>query len=457
MANSNTSGESPSSQAPWLTFYGDDFTGSTDVMDAMAGAGLSTVLFLSVPTDDLLARFAGYQCVGWAGLSRRESPEWMRQHLPAIFDKLWSLGAPILQYKVCSTFDSSPTCGSIGCAMEIGLSKTQTAWAPVVVGVPQLRRYQIFGHLFATVGQQTHRLDRHPTMSRHPVTPMAEADLLVHLGQQTELPMALVDWLSIRRDDFLADWEEREQANRSGAVFLDVMDELTQSRVGEALWSSATRHRRFVVGSSGVNHALASHWRHQQRLSAPVWPAITSAHRSLVISGSCSPVTAEQIRKAPEDRFFCFGLTHDLILDQSGALVAWCAQVLEQISEGKIPLIYSAMGPDDQSLRPADPAASVDPLETSQWQLRIASTLAKASALLMQMGRFDRLIVAGGDTSGAVVTALNLDALTVKAPLVPGAPLCEAWRKGDAAPAFELVLKGGQMGGPDFFRQAAGV
>ena len=169
-----------------LAYYGDDFTGSTDAMEAMTAAGVPTVLFLEPPARALLERFPGVRCVGLAGSSRGRSPEWMRAHLPAAFASLAALGAPILQYKVCSTFGSSPAVGSIGCAIDLGVPHRHGRWSPMVVGVPRLRRYQAFGNLFASVDGACYRLDRHPTMSRHPVTPMRESDLRIHLRAQTE-------------------------------------------------------------------------------------------------------------------------------------------------------------------------------------------------------------------------------------------------------------------------------
>src|SRR5690606_23889774 len=108
-------------------------------------------------------------------------------------------GAPIVHYKVCSTFDSSPAIGSIGRAGEVGLDVFDAAAVPIVAGAPSLGRYCVFGNLFARCGAapEVHRLDRHPTMRRHPVTPMNEADLRLHLGRQTELPIGLVDWISV--------------------------------------------------------------------------------------------------------------------------------------------------------------------------------------------------------------------------------------------------------------------
>jgi uncharacterized protein YgbK (DUF1537 family) len=99
---------------PLLSFYGDDYTGSSAVMEVMTFAGLPTVLFLDVPTPERLAQFAGYRGIGIAGVARSRSPEWMDRHLPPVFRALATMGAPVSHYKVCSTLDSAPHVGSIG-------------------------------------------------------------------------------------------------------------------------------------------------------------------------------------------------------------------------------------------------------------------------------------------------------------------------------------------------------
>src|ERR1043165_5044279 len=133
-----------------LAYYGDDFTGSTDVLDVLVRAGIPTVLLLTEPTADLLDRFPDARAVGVAGMSRSKSPEWMDQAMPPLFGKLRDLGAPFVHYKVCSTFDSSATVGSIGRAIDCAAAVFQNRCVPLVVGAPALKRYTTFGNLFAT-------------------------------------------------------------------------------------------------------------------------------------------------------------------------------------------------------------------------------------------------------------------------------------------------------------------
>lgn len=169
-----------------VAWVGDDFTGSAASMEALEFAGVGAVLFLDIPTPDQLARFPDVRALGIATTARSHSPEWMEQNLPSVFEFLKSAGAQIIHYKVCSTLDSAPHHGSIGKALDIGSRIVSDGPVPFLDAAPVMRRYQAFGNLFASASDGVHRLDRHPVMARHPVTPMQEADVARHLSQQTD-------------------------------------------------------------------------------------------------------------------------------------------------------------------------------------------------------------------------------------------------------------------------------
>src|SRR3954470_24021485 len=92
---------------PLIAFYGDDYTGSSAAMEALAFAGLPTILFLEVPSPELFAAAAHYSAIDIAGVARSKSPEWMNENLPPVFRRLADIGAPITHYKACSTFHSA--------------------------------------------------------------------------------------------------------------------------------------------------------------------------------------------------------------------------------------------------------------------------------------------------------------------------------------------------------------
>ncbi|MBV9124124.1 MAG: four-carbon acid sugar kinase family protein, partial [Planctomycetes bacterium] len=235
-----------------LGFYGDDFSGSTAALEVLALAGVRTVLLLRGPGTDWRDRLPDVQAVGLAGVSRSLSPAAMEAELKPAFAALADLNAGMIHYKVCSTFDSSPEVGSIGRAIELGQAALGAAFVPVPAGDPALGRYGVFGHLFARAGSHgpVWRLDRHPTMSCHPVTPMAESDLARHLARQTSRPIALLDVLTLtRRDGPPEEHLARLRAAGAEVVLLDLLDESQLATVGRLLWEHGGR---FVVGSSAV-------------------------------------------------------------------------------------------------------------------------------------------------------------------------------------------------------------
>jgi uncharacterized protein YgbK (DUF1537 family) len=144
-------GHLPLPGGPLVAFYGDDYTGSSAAMEALTFAGLPTILFLEPPTPERLAAAGQFRGIGIAGVARSRDPAWMDRNLPPVFDVLASIGAPISHYKVCSTFDSAPHIGSIGRAIDLAVPRLGGQWHPLLVGSPEMGRYQVFGHLFATV------------------------------------------------------------------------------------------------------------------------------------------------------------------------------------------------------------------------------------------------------------------------------------------------------------------
>jgi uncharacterized protein YgbK (DUF1537 family) len=439
-----------------LAYYGDDFTGSTDALEALVTAGVPTVLCLQPPTPALLARFPGVRAVGLAGQARGQSPAWMREHLAPALQSLAALGAPILHYKVCSTFDSSPAIGSIGCAIELGLPLMAGRWSPMVVGAPRLGRYTAFGHLFAVANGTGHRLDRHPTMARHPVTPMAEADLRLHLGQQTTRRRELIDFTQLKAG---AGNDRLDALCASGddvpVVLLDVLDDETLRAAGALVWAERGAGV-FSASSSGLSYALAAHWRATGLVDAPAdLPATTAVAQIAAVSGSCSPGTAAQIAWAADHGFATLRMDLPrLLADAAGEVGRLVAAAVAALAAGRSPLVYTASGPDDPAVRGFDAVAAAAGLARTAAAERTGQGLAAVlCGLLDQVPALRRVAVAGGDSSGAVAAALDVQALTLQARLVPGAPLCRAWSDRPQRDGLEIVLKGGQMGGPDFFGQ----
>ena len=414
---------------PLYAWYGDDFTGSTDVLEALALHGVKAVLFTHTPNSREIAAFSDCRAVGIAGESRSHSPAWMSGKLPAIFRAMRRLGAPVNHYKVCSTFDSSPLAGSIGRAMELGRTVFRSGTAPIVVGAPHLGRAVVFGSLFAEADGVWYRIDRHPTMRHHPVTPMNEADLRLHLARQTKLPIGLVDLTAFQSHTAQKHWQNHVDA-RAGAVVFDGFSDAMLEETAGILWERATQRAVFAVGSSGLTHGLLHHWRSAGLIDAPraLSPA-PPVDRLLVLSGSCSPVTARQIRRAKQMGFAAWRL------EGAGPWSATAAKAHRALQSGRSVVLYTAL-----SLQ----------IHGEKYGEKFSSALGVLLRKLVLSSGVRRVLVAGGDTATHSVKQLGLDALTFAAPLVAGVPLCRG-SSASQLDGLELALKGGQMGPEDFF------
>jgi len=438
-----------------VSWYGDDFTGSSAVMEVLTLAGLPSVLFFDIPTPELLAKFAGFRGMGIAGVARSQSPQWMEAHLPPIFKALAQLAAPIVHYKVCSTLDSRPQVGSIGKAVTLGEPQFRSSWIPLLFAAPAIHRYQLFANLFATADGIGYRLDRHPTMSRHPVTPMSEADVRIHLSRQTDAAIGLVDYLALTGgcgDGRL----ESEIASGRRLVAIDVLDDRSLIDAGRLIWEHRGE-RLFAVGSQGIEYALVAYWH-----SAGLIAAKGAAHRGAqveriaVVSGSCSPVTERQIDWGQRHGFEAIRLDIRCSLDErawSDALMRATRHALRAIDAGRDPIVFSARGPDDPAIATfleALDATGADPAEVNE---TIGQGLGKILDSIFKETRIRRGILAGGDTSGHGAKVLGIQALTLLAPTVPGAALFRAHSDDPLYADLEIALKGGQMGAPDYFGQ----
>lgn len=430
------------SSAPLLlAYYGDDFTGSTDALEFLTRAGIRTALFLAPPTAGQLARHPGLQAVGVAGLTRSLSPAAMEAELRPAFAALRALGPRHVHYKVCSTFDSSPATGSIGRATEIGAEVFGGRYVPLLVGAPALGRYCVFGNLFARLGIGStgliYRLDRHPSMSRHPVTPADESDLRLHLARQTGKRCGLFDILktSLSEDAARA---ALDQIVAEGAeiVLFDVLNTGQLARLGMLIDGEAGQARPvFSVGSSGIEMALGAFWAGANRVTATTsWPDPGPAEPLLVVSGSCSPVTAGQIAWAEANGFSLVALD-PAAPDVATATVAAVAG----LKAGRHTVVFTSRG------------VAASPVSAEI----LGGALGRIARAAVGQAGIRRLLVAGGDTSSYAGRALGIEAVEMIAPLAPGAPLCRAFAPGSPADGLELNFKGGQVGAPDYFGAVA--
>jgi uncharacterized protein YgbK (DUF1537 family) len=433
---------------PLLTFYGDDFTGSTDALEQLTLAGIRTALFIQPPTPAQLKKFPGLQAVGVAGKTRSLAPATMERELKPALLKLKKLGARHIHYKVCSTFDSAPHIGSIGRVMNVAAKIFPAPFIPLLVAAPALGRYTIFGQHFARYGIGSagaiHRLDQHPSISKHPVTPMTEADLRLHLAKQTRKRIALFDILKVAlpaREARLA--LGKLLAEKPGVVLFDALSADHLARIGRLLEDFAdTKRTLFSVGSSGIEAALTAAWN-KKRLA---WTLTPTVGQILVGSGSCSPVTSGQIAWALKHGFAEVSLNAMALANTKTATAEIrraTAAAANFIQDNRSVIVHSTKSGSNKRIAAKLKGRTAEVL---------GFALGKVLRGAVEQSSVRRICIAGGDTSSYAARAMGIEALEMIAPLTPGAPLCRAFASGSPADSCEIVFKGGQVGAEDYFQ-----
>ncbi len=456
----------PATDELLFTYYGDDFTGSTDVLESLTAHGVPTALFLEPPTPEQVLAFrlirppAGQdgrlKAFGVAGLSRTMSPAQMRATLPEVFNRIAAHPSRFFHYKVCSTFDSAPEIGNLGVATDLALDAFPSSWVPLVVAAPALGRCCAFGNLFAQAGGTMHRLDRHPTMARHPITPMTESDLRRHLAAMTSRRVDLIDLRTLGCPTAEASETLRRLARDSAFVLFDAVEDRHLLVVGELICTHVMAKPQLIVGSSGVQAAVCGYLAGHGGLPRmqPSTEPLGSARRVIAIAGSAAPGTARQIECALDLGFTDIRLDTVAVLDRATRdheINRVVAAAVQSVRQDRSPLVYAARGPEDPNLARTNVRASggtgVGP--------RAGTVIAAAQGEILRRLLADvgpqRVVVAGGDTSGFAARALRIHALEMACPIAPGAPLCRAHVADPALRGLEIALKGGQNGNERYF------
>ncbi|QFZ81397.1 four-carbon acid sugar kinase family protein [Variovorax paradoxus] len=434
-------------QAPAVVYYGDDFTGATDTLGTAARAGLRALLFLKTPDAARLERVGPLDVLGIAGAARAMTPDEMQVELAPVAALFRSLGARVLHYKTCSTFDSAPHIGSIGAAVRALRSAVEAPWTAIVGGQPNLGRHCLFGNLFAAAGAggEVFRIDRHPTMSRHPVTPMHEADLRRHLAEQGLADVHSMPFTAASKGSAALDatlqraLQPPSPATSPDAVLFDVVDAAQLATIGQVLWARAQRNTLLAVGPSSVVDALAPALGSRNGAELAQRVVTPAPGPVLVLAGSLSPVTARQVAAA---RSF------DTVWLDASAMAQRDAATLERHARN----IANGLANGRNVLactRPLDPL----PLAPSIDAQALARAGGELLARVLAIVPLQRVGIAGGDTSSHAVQALDAWGLSYVADLGAGTSLCRVHSDEAALDGLEIMLKGGQMGSDDVFER----
>ncbi len=409
----------------------DDLTGATDLALMLTRNGMRTVQVMGVP--DANARFDGIDAVVVALKSRtnpvNEAVSWSL----ASADALLAQGAQQLFFKYCSTFDSTDQ-GNIGPVAEALLNKVGGDIALVCPAFPANKRTVYLGNLF--VGDLP--LAESP-MKDHPLTPMRDSNLVRVMQRQTKLKVGLVPYATVDQGAE-ATKAAFDAAAREGTRFV-VVDAISDRHL--VTMGTAAADHKLITGGSGVAMGLPENFARKGLLKKAETGARLAAAkgRALIIAGSCSEATRGQVKAAQAAGLPSLKVDPLAIAQgKLGAadLVAWA---LKQPADRPV-LIYSS---DD----PSAVRAVQSELGREEAGALVERELAAAATELVAKG-FTRVIVAGGETSGAVVGALGVNAIEIGPEIDPGVP----WTRSMDERKLVLALKSGNFGAPDFFLKA---
>ncbi len=406
----------------------DDFTGATDLCNTLVKEGMRTVQLIGVPEPDLPVPDADAVTIA---LKSRTAPvaDAVDESLQAL-RWLQAAGATQILFKYCSTFDSTEK-GNIGPVADALMEALGAGIAVVCPAFPETGRTIYQGHLF--VGEKL-LSDTH--MRHHPLTPMTDSNLVNVMAAQSTKPVGLVPFATV--DEGAGAIAERFAELEAGGIAYAVTDAVADRHLrhlGEAM-----ADHKLITGGSGIALGLPENFRRRGRLArhdAPALPAVDGFEA--VLAGSCSAATLEQIDRMA-DRNPALKLDPFALADGYAAELAidWAK---EHLPSGPV-LIYASAPADDvaeaQKVLGRERAGSL-----------IEDAMAAIAKGLVEAG-MRRLVVAGGETSGAVVKALGIEGLAIGPQIDPGVPACTSL--GDRPLA--LALKSGNFGGPDFLTRA---
>jgi uncharacterized protein YgbK (DUF1537 family) len=407
----------------------DDFTGATDLANTLAKAGMPTVQWIGVPGPD--DEVPGCEALVIALKSRTAPVKQAIDQSVCALRWLREAGARQLFFKYCSTFDSTPE-GNIGPVAEALLDELREQLTIACPAFPANGRTVYRGYLF--VGDV---LLSESGMQTHPLTPMTEPSLVRHLGRQVKSSVGLVPYETVERGPEAIRAAIR-QLTGAGHRFA-VVDALTDRHllsIGEACADV-----RLVTGGSGVAMGLPENFRRQGLSMGIHDPTLPPAEgHAVVLSGSCSPMTLAQVEQMrgvrPAFRIDPLKLAADD--DTVAEVLAWAEP---ELPNGPV-LLYASAPPD----------------EVAQVQQEIgrerAGELVERAMSDIAVGLVERgvrqLIVAGGETGGAVVQGLGIRALRIGPEIDPGVP----WTMSLGEPRLHVALKSGNFGSADFFLKA---
>jgi 3-dehydrotetronate 4-kinase len=406
----------------------DDFTGATDLANNLVRAGMRVVQTIGVPAAALGEEVDAVV----VALKSRTIPaqEAITQSLAAL-DWLRREGAEQIYFKYCSTFDSTPT-GNIGPVAEALMAALDTDFTIACPAFPENGRTIFKGYLFAGDVPLNES-----GMQNHPLTPMTDANLVRVLQAQCTRKVGLVDYRVVGKGEAAIRARFAElKGHGVGLAIVDALSDDDLRRLGPALAGMP-----LVTAGSGVAIGLPANWGVVPRAQAAELPQARGGHA--IVSGSCSIATRGQVQRFIEGGGAARSLDPlNMGPDEAATVLSWARG---RLAEGPV-LVYS-------TAEPASVKGVQEKLGVAKAGALVEETLAAIARGLVEAG-VRRLVVAGGETSGAVVQALGIDRLRIGPQIDPGVPWCAATCEATGGEPVHVALKSGNFGAPDFFTKA---
>ncbi len=418
-----------------LGAIGDDVTGSTDLALMLSKHGMSVIQTVGLPPPGTVVRDA--QAVVVALKSRTAPVEQAVADSLSACDWLVSQGARQIFFKYCSTFDSTEK-GNIGPVAEALLERLDAGITIYCPAFPENHRIVCNGHLF--VGTD---LLSDSSMRHHPLTPMTDSNLVRFLGKQVPHPqtVALIPFATVDQGP-AAVCSRLQELARTKCRHV-VVDALTNRHL--IAIAEASVDLKLITGGSGVAMGLPANFRRAGLLADAAGPVELPklSGGTVVLSGSCSNATRRQVGRMSAR---CPSLSIDPCQLASGKtfLEGTARWAVQRVTDAPV-LIYSTAEPEQVAKVQAQLGR-----ETAGRLIEVA--MGELALRLLQAG-VRTFIVAGGETSGAVMAALNVHTLRVGPEIAPGVP----WTVTEGEPLLRLALKSGNFGDDDFFEEAIGM
>jgi uncharacterized protein YgbK (DUF1537 family) len=285
---------------------------------------------------------------------------------------------------------------------------------------------------------------------------MHESDLRLHLGQQTDLKIGLIDILTLEQGDKAIDAELRKlMAQGCDIVLFDTSRDEHLTGLGRTIWHLAGKNPVFIVGSSGVEYALCDYWQTIGAIKkTPLLPSPGAVDQLLVISGSAAPTTNAQIEFALAHGFEGIRLNGPHLINPATADAereATINKAMQILAEGKSLILYSARGPEDPAIHDTQKELERLGLDPKTIGGQLGTQQGIILRQLLEKTNLKRVCVAGGDTCGYASRQLDIYALEIVIPIAPGAPLCKARSHTVGFDGLQISLKGGQNGLANYF------